>query len=68
MIEHGWNVGKRGPTGSRVNRGQGVPIESGSPVVAGKPYFLEATKAVEPKIAKIVSDAIVKELDKVFGK
>ena len=68
LIEHGWNVGKRGPTGSRVNRGQGVPIESGSPVVAGKPYFLEATKAVEPKIAKIVSDAIVKELDKVFGK
>ena len=68
LIEHGWNVGKRGPTGSRVNRGQGVPIESGSPVVAGKPYFLEAAKAVEPKIEKVVTDAIINELDKVFGK
>ena len=68
LIEHGWNVGKRGPTGSKVNQGQGVPVESGSPVVAGKPYFLEAAKAVEPKIEKVVTDAIINELDKVFGK
>ena len=45
-----------------------MPIESGSPVVAGKPYFLEAAKAVEPKIEKVVTDAIINELDKVFGK
>ena len=68
LIERGWQVGKRGPTGSRMNQGQGVPVESGSPVVVGKPYFLEASKAVTPRIEKIVSDAIVKELDKVFRK
>ena len=68
LIERGWTVGKRGRDGMRINRGQGIPVESGSPVVEGKPYFLQATKAVEPKIAKILNDAIIKELDKVFSK
>ena len=67
LLEAGWDVGKRGPTGHRQNQGLGVPVESGSPMVYGKLYLYQAKKKVTPKIEQIVSDAIFKELDKVFN-
>ncbi|MCP4476718.1 MAG: hypothetical protein GY818_01340 [Planctomycetaceae bacterium] len=66
LLEGGWDVGKRGPTGQRQNQGLGVPVESGSPRVEGKGYLLKSKKVVTPKIEKVVADAIIKELDKVF--
>ncbi len=67
LLEGGWKVGKRGATGLRQNQGLGVPVESGSPMVFGKLYLYQAKKVVTPKIEKAVSDAIIKELDKVFN-
>ncbi len=66
LLEGGWKVGKRGATGQRQNQGLGVPVESGSPRVEGKGYLLKSKKVVTPKIEKVVADAIIKELDKVF--
>lgn len=66
LIEHGWDVGRRGTAG-QSNRGLGVPVESGSPRVEGKGEFLKAKKVVTPRIEDIVARAIFAELDKVFN-
>ncbi len=66
LLEHGWKVGKRSPKGTRINRGEGVAVESGSPRVEGKNDFLKAKKEVTPKIENIISEAVTKELSKVF--
>lgn len=65
LLEHGWNVGRRGKPG-QSNRGLGVPVESGSPRVEGKGEFLKASKVVKPRIEDIVAKAIIAELDKVL--
>ena len=65
LIEHGHNVNRRGAKGDSA-RGKGLQPLTGSPRVEGKQHFLKAQAVVEPKIEQIVSDAIVKELDKIF--